>query len=64
MILLYIFLIGCAITGIVALGVIFALAAAGFGELPRDDGNPPAATGASVAADEPKATAGPTQNPD
>ena len=32
MILLYIFLIGCAVIGIVTLGVIFALAAAGFGD--------------------------------
>ena len=32
MILLYIFLLGCAVTGMVTLGVIFALAAAGFGD--------------------------------
>lgn len=37
MILLYIFLLGCAVTGIVALGVIFALAAAGFGDVPEHE---------------------------
>jgi hypothetical protein len=38
MIVLYIFLIGCAVTGIVTLGVVFALAAAGYGETPAPSG--------------------------
>ena len=54
MILLYIFLIGCAITGIVALGVIFALAAAGYGELPKNQAEGPLAdTGAPAETEEP-----------
>ena len=64
MVLLYIFLIGCAITGIVALGVIFALAAAGYGELPQDAEIPPAETSPSAEADEPIAAAIPIEHPD
>ena len=31
MILLYLFILGCFVTGLVALGLVFALAAAGYG---------------------------------
>jgi hypothetical protein len=59
MILLYIFLIGCFITGIVAVGVIFALAAAGFGELPQEPESPSAEIGASTQREEPRASVQP-----
>lgn len=59
MILLYIFLIGCFITGIVALGVIFALAAAGFGESPREAERPSAEVAGSTKRDEPRASVKP-----
>jgi hypothetical protein len=59
MILLYIFLIGCFIAGIVALGVIFALAAAGFGELPQEPESPSAEVGASTERDEPRVSVEP-----
>lgn len=64
MILLYIFLIGCAITGIVVLGVVFALAAAGFGELPQQAESTSAEIGASVESDERWATASHHEQPD
>jgi hypothetical protein len=64
MILLYIFLIGCSITGIVALGVIFALAAAGFGELPGEAESLSADIGTSAEQGELRATARPHEQPD
>jgi hypothetical protein len=40
-ILLYIFIMGCFVTGIVAVGLVFAFAAAGFGGGNTQDAAPP-----------------------
>jgi hypothetical protein len=40
-ILLYIFIMGCFVTGIVAVGLVFAFAAAGFGSGNAQDAAPP-----------------------
>lgn len=64
MILLYIFLLGCAVTGFVTLGVIFALAAAGFGD-PSEGGDSSQNYSIAVAAAaETQTTTGRPHDPD